>query len=145
MHHHLAICSPGPLAAILDGSKTVESRLAVDRRPPWGRVKPGDWIWLKQSAGSVVGVARASWVRSFDGLTPARIEAILAANPGVRAESAYLAAKETARFATLIGLTSVAAIAPIVLAGRGRAGWRLLDAERAGYLQRSCIRLDRSE
>jgi hypothetical protein len=128
MRDHLAIFAPGPLAAILAGRKTVESRFAVDRRLPWGRVAAGDRIWLKRAGGPIVGVAEAAWVRSFAGLTPAAVAELFCQHPEILADPAYCEAKSHAAYATLIGLANVRRVEPLALPGRGRSGWRLMDA-----------------
>ncbi|MCS6800491.1 MAG: ASCH domain-containing protein [Chloroflexota bacterium] len=126
MRHHLAVFAPQPLADILAGRKTIESRFARDRRPPYGRVAPGDLLWLKQSGGPLVGVATAAWVEEVANLTPDRVTELFERYPGILADPPYRAAKRSARFATIIGLTAVRPLDACVIAGRGRSGWRLL-------------------
>jgi hypothetical protein len=124
---HLAIFQPGPLARILSGEKTIESRFSVDRRPPFDRVQPGDRIWLKRVSGPVVAVATSGTVRFFDRLTPERIASLFAEHPAIRADSDYRLAKSSARYATLIELCEVRRLPPFALRIRGRSGWRVLD------------------
>ncbi|MCS7003400.1 MAG: ASCH domain-containing protein, partial [Dehalococcoidia bacterium] len=109
---HLAILQPAPLAAILRGDKTIESRLSVDRRAPWQRVSAGDRLLLKRASGPVVASARAAWVSYHAGLTPDTASALLRAHPGLCADPAYVAVKRRARYATLIGLTDVRPLPP---------------------------------
>ena len=64
------------LDAILNGSKTVESRLTKGRTPPFGCIEPGDKLFFKQSGGPVRAVGIVAAVKSFDNLTPAKIAEI---------------------------------------------------------------------
>ncbi|GIW08833.1 MAG: hypothetical protein KatS3mg060_3638 [Dehalococcoidia bacterium] len=121
------ILTPEPLAAVLAGQKTIESRFATDRRLPWGRVGPGDRLWLKQSGGRVVAVAEAAWVQFYADLTPAAVAELFRQYPAIRAGLAYQAAKASARFGSLIGLNNIRRLDPFALRGRGRSGWRLLE------------------
>ncbi|MCL6646947.1 MAG: ASCH domain-containing protein [Chloroflexi bacterium] len=134
MADHLAILAPEPLAEILGGRKTVESRLARDRRPPWGRVAPGDRIWLKRAGGPVMAVARAAWVRFWLLASEEEREALWA-TPGLCPTAAYRQAKQQARYATLIGLTALTPLAPFPLLLRGRAAWRLLGKDLSHQLE----------
>src|SRR5690349_4668447 len=74
---HLAILREPYLTRVLSGEKTVESRFARVRAAPYGRVAPGDLIWLKRVGGPIAGVARAAEVRLFADLTPQRVDALL--------------------------------------------------------------------
>lgn len=132
MRDHLAVFTPTLLAAIIAGRKTVETRLARDRRPPFGRVAVGDRIWLKRSGGPIVGVATVAWVRTLAEATPNQIAALFHDYPGIAADTAYQLAKQDARFATVIGLGDVRPIAPVRLPGRARSGWRLLHGPPPG-------------
>jgi hypothetical protein len=127
MRDHLAVFTPAPLAAIVAGRKTVETRLARDRRPPFGRVAVGDRIWLKRAGGPVVGVATVAWVRTLANVTPSQVATLFRDHPGICADPAYQLAKQEARFATVIGLGDVRSVAPFRVPGRSRSGWRVLD------------------
>lgn len=54
MTSHLAILTPGPLKAILAGTKTIESRWRRTRAAPWGRVHAGDAVYLSETGSDVV-------------------------------------------------------------------------------------------
>lgn len=105
---HLAIIGPAYLVLILAGLKTVESRLALTRREPFGRVSPGDTILFRVRGGGYAARARVARVELFEDLDPERVRALAARyEPVVRGGRAYWAAKRRARYATLIWLTEV--------------------------------------
>ena len=66
---HLAILKRAYLNLILAGEKTIECRLTRMAKPPFGVVKKGQRIYLKESSGPVRAVARAGKVisRQIDG------------------------------------------------------------------------------
>jgi hypothetical protein len=54
---HLGIFVQPYLDRIIGGSKTVESRWAMDTRPPYNRVKKNDLLLLKESGKAIKGIA----------------------------------------------------------------------------------------
>lgn len=105
---HLAVLHRRYLDAILDGRKTVESRLARVRCEPFGCVAPGERLYFKASGGPFLATAIAGEVESFDGLTP-RAVAMLRSRfeRAVAAEPAYWREKRAAIAATFIELTEI--------------------------------------
>jgi ASC-1-like (ASCH) protein len=55
---HVALVRPPFIAEILAGRKTIETRLAATRRPPFNRAQPGERIFFKQTAGPWRAAAR---------------------------------------------------------------------------------------
>ena len=60
MGNHLAVYNRKIFAVdyvqmMLDGSKTVDIKLANRRIAPYGYIKPGDFMYIKESSGPVVG------------------------------------------------------------------------------------------
>lgn len=105
---HVAILRTPYLKAVLEGRKTIESRLTRTAQPPYGMVNAGDRIFLKRSGGSFAATAHAKAVHSFDGLTPADIDALRRRfNKAVKGDDDYWQAKSNARFATFIELADV--------------------------------------
>lgn len=108
---HVAILKPGYIHAILEGYKTVESRLTKTMQPPHGKVKPGERLFLKASGGPFMATAVAGKVQSYAGLTPAKVEQLrkqLARTVG--GTSAYWDSKRQSRYGTFIPLTHVESI-----------------------------------
>lgn len=105
---HVAIVAPACLGAILDGRKTIESRLSRTRRAPFGRVRPGDRIYFKASGGPFGAAAVIDRVLSASGLSPEGVQALAAKyDCRVLGGDAYWRAKAASRFATLIWLRGV--------------------------------------
>jgi len=105
---HIAILKPGYIRAILDGRKTIESRLTKTNQPPHGVIKPGERLFLKASGGAFMATAIAGKVRSWADMTPADVRAIRATyGKSIGGDKAYWQAKRDARFATLVTLKDV--------------------------------------
>ena len=105
---HIAILKPDLLQAILDGRKTVESRLTKQQRPPWGCIAPGERIFLKVSAGPFRATAVAGRVREHDGLTPKKVDRLRQKwDRWVCGDDAYWSWKRDSRFACFVELLDV--------------------------------------
>lgn len=106
---HVAVLKPVPLKLILDGRKIIESRLTRQSRPPFGRIKPGERIYIKQSGGLFAAVAVAHRVWMADDLTPADVDQIAKThNRHICGPPDYWHEKRTnSRYATLIWLRDV--------------------------------------
>jgi hypothetical protein len=76
---HLAIMrkSWGLTNKILTGEKTAESRWYKFKRDPWGKIRPGETIYFKDSGDPVTLKARVTKVLQFDDLTEGKIMEIL--------------------------------------------------------------------
>ncbi len=127
---HVAMIWRRYLEAILDGRKTIESRLTITARAPYQRVAPGERIYFKISAGPFRARARAQRITFLDGLTPARIAALRAEfGSAILGDDDYWRSKRTARYATLIWLADVepVSVGPRIQPQRGLAWLTLPD------------------
>jgi hypothetical protein len=139
---HVAVVRPVYLAKILDGSKTVESRLSVNRVAPFGLVREGETILFKACGGGFGACALAERVHEFEGLDARGVRRLRRLwNHRVGGDDAYWDHKcATARFATFIELADVReadqgpALAPL----HGRA-WVVLPAPRPTWLRRAAL------
>ena len=127
MAHHLVILKKVYLDRILDGSKTVECRLSCALLPPFGSVRRGDTLWLKQSGHWIRGTARVRSVHYFHPLDRV-ILATLKERYGraIGADRAFFQWKKQRRFATVIRLGEVRGTAPIVYPKSDRRAWVVL-------------------
>ena len=126
--NHVAVIQRNYADAIISGEKSIESRLSRNRCPPFGLVNPGDTIYFKQSSGPYRLRARVSATESFGNLTPGEIRELRATyNGDIGAPPRYWSTKRTARYATLIWLSSVREIStgPDIPPLHGR-GWLVL-------------------
>lgn len=76
---HVAIMkkSWGLTQKILSGQKKIESRWYKNKHSPWGQIKEGDAIYLKDSGGPVSVKAKVEKVISFSDLTPGKVKQVL--------------------------------------------------------------------
>lgn len=128
MTDHVAITLPRYIHLILQGRKTIETRLSRQPIAPYHKITPGDRIYFKASAGPYMATALASEVFFFANLTPARIRTLRQLfNHAVCAEPAYWQNKSTSRYATFIFLDQVcpARHGPALSPSRGLA-WFVL-------------------
>jgi ASC-1-like (ASCH) protein len=105
---HVAILQPRYLKLILQGKKTLESRLTLKRLPPWNVAHAGQTIYFKQTSGPFRCKAVIQRVHSFDNLTPQLIQQIKARfNDGILGDDTYWSQKQRCRYATIIELSDV--------------------------------------
>lgn len=129
---HLAVFVQPYLKFVLDGRKTIESRFSANRCAPYGRVRAGDVILLKQTGGAVLGVCQAGHVWDY------RLE------PGALAEiqqrfgaalcaqgHEFWTSRARAAVATLIQVDHVYGTVPVPMPKRDRRGWVVLTPEGA--------------
>ncbi len=128
---HVAILKPDLVQAVLDGRKTVESRLTVQPRPPLGVIEAGERLFLKVSSGPFRATAVASAVREYRDLDPAGVRGLHAEwNDRVLGPTAYWQAKAGSRFAVMVTLTRVEAceVGPAYRIEHMKAWYALPDA-----------------
>lgn len=126
---HVAIMHRGYLKLILQGRKTMESRLTRWRLPPWGKASAGDVIYFKQTSGPFRCKAVIHRVHFYDNLTPEKIDAIRKQyNHTIAGADDYWQAKRNCRYATLLELADVTAVTtgPAFPRSHGQA-WFVLD------------------
>ena len=106
MARHLAIFKGQGAEKILSGEKTIESRFARRRIPPFGVVSSGDIVYIKRSGGDIIGQFKVKRVVFFD----------------------WGETKATARYGTLIfiGQSSRFITSPIKLKKKDSRGWVVL-------------------
>lgn len=129
MSIHVAILRKPYLDAILQGEKSIESRLTRNRQPPFGRIEPGERLFIKQSGGPFRAIARAAAVEQHEDLTPDDIRALQRHYASTVGDApAYWRSKATSRYAVFITLADVEPIdvGPAYHANGYRA-WHVLD------------------
>ena len=62
---HLAVFTQPLLDLILDGCKTIETRISKIKLPPYQAVSVGDYVLMKQSGGPIKGVFEVDKVETY--------------------------------------------------------------------------------
>ena len=122
MNNHLVILKKPFLDAILAGQKKIESRFSKVKPAAFGRILPGDRLFLKVSSGPVCATATVAAVESFEDLTPVEIvELRRRYNRYILGSDQYWASKKDSRFGFLAWLEGVEPIEPVKI---GKKDWR---------------------
>lgn len=109
---HVALLHREHIDAILSGKKTIESRFSRTRRAPLHAVSPGDVVYFKQTSGGYRASARVKRVQFHEGLSSGDIQSLRRSlNDRVLGGRAYWTSKRDSRYATLIWLDDVRALA----------------------------------
>ncbi len=119
------------LSLLLEGKKTLESRLSRRKTSPWGRATPGDGVLLKRSGGPFVGlfeIETVTYCRLEDGVESLR----RSCNDRICAPEEFWRSKEDCRYATLLGVTHVLRLPTFRVPFRNRQGWIDLPPEPEG-------------
>ena len=128
---HLVILKKQYLDAVIDGSKTVESRLLKGKSPPFWRIEQGDKLFFKQSSGPVRATATAAAVKSFENLTPAKIAEIKSKyNKYILGSDEYWDSKSDSLFCVLVRIESVELIEPVRIDKKDWRAWVVLTDEK---------------
>jgi len=105
---HVAILRAPYPKLILDGRKTIESRLTKQPLEPFQKISTGERIFIKQSSGPFVATAIAGAVHFFDQLTRPKVAALKTRfNEAVCGDDEFWEWKRDSRFASFIELTQV--------------------------------------
>jgi len=136
-NYHLVILKKPYLEAILDGSKTIESRFTMTRRTHFGRVLLGDKLFLKESSGPVCATAKVAAVKNFENLTPQQIIEIKQQyNHYIKGSEEYWRSKADCRFGVLVWLKDVEPIEPVRIRKKDWRAWVVLtEKENFGLLK----------
>jgi ASC-1-like (ASCH) protein len=137
VNYHLVILKKPYLGAILDGRKRVESRFSMTRRYAFGRVLPGDILFLKQSSGPVCGIATVDTVKNFENLTPGKMAEIKQQyNHYVQGPDEYWHSKADCKFGFLVWLRNVRTTEPVRIHKKDWRAWVVLtEKEDFGLLK----------
>lgn len=130
--HHIAIFTPYWIDLIFSGSKTIESRFAKTRLAPFGKVKPDDVVFMKESGGPLRGVFFVKKVVFYENMDLDTISEIdTDYNEEIFGQPYFLDHWDRwveCKHATLIwiGEPIIKFAAPLTYKSQGRSGWRLL-------------------
>jgi len=129
-NYHLVILKKSYLEAILGGRKTIESRLSKTRHSPFGQVRAGDKLFLKQSSGPVCAIATAAAVKKYENLTPEQIFKLKERyNDQIKGSDEYWQSKMGCKFAFLVWLEDVKSIEPVRINKKDWRAWVVLTEQ----------------
>jgi len=136
-NYHLVILKKPYLEAILAGQKQIESRFTRTKRAYFGRVLPGDTLFLKESSGPVCATASVATVKNFQNLTPKQIiELKQKYNRQICGSDEYWQSKADCKFGLLVWLEEIQPMEPVRI---GKKDWRawvvLTEKENFGLLK----------
>lgn len=136
-NYHLVILKKPYLEAILAGQKQIESRFTRTKRAYFGRVLPGDKLFLKESSGPVCATASVATVKNFQNLTPKQIiELKQKYNRQICGSDEYWQSKADCKFGLLVWLEEIQPMEPVRI---GKKDWRawvvLTEKENFGLLK----------
>lgn len=124
---HLAVVAEPYLSAMIVGRKTIESRWSKKRMPPFGWVKGGDVLLLKEVSGPIRAIASVGHVEAFGPLPPGAATRIMDEHrEGLALEDAFRERKQDDAFATLMFLGKVFGMRPLILEKQDRRAWVVL-------------------
>ena len=126
---HLAIFREPYLTFVMEGRKTVETRFAKRRCPPFGRVAKGDVVILKRAGGDVTGICRVerAWFYEID---PESLGAIREkfGSAICAVDESFWKERDQAVVATILVITNVMPIGKIAIGKRDRRGWVVFES-----------------
>lgn len=136
-NYHLVILKKPYLDAILGGQKRIESRFTKTRRYAFGRVLPGDKLFLKVSSGPVCATATAAAVKNFENLMPRQIIEIKQRyNDYIRGSDEYWQSKMNCKFGFLVWLKDIEPLEPVRIHKKDWRAWVILtEKENFGLLK----------
>ena len=137
MANHLVILKKPYLDAILGGRKNIESRFTRTKHHTFGRVLPGDKLFLKVSSGPVCAIATVAAVKNFENLTSKQIlELKQRYNHCIVGSEEYWRSKMNCRFGFLAWLKDASAIEPVRIHKKDWRAWVVLtEKENFGLLK----------
>lgn len=130
MKRHLAIFTGEGGQLILEGKKTIESRLSRVKIAPFGVISSGDLVYIKPSGEDIIGQFKVKKVIFYDGLEAGDVREVKDKyGREIAAGDDYWEAHEAAKYATLIfiGQSSRFITSPIKPSKKDLRGWVVLD------------------
>jgi ASC-1-like (ASCH) protein len=134
---HLAVFNEPFLSLVFNGQKKIESRFSINKISPYGKVKKGDVIILKESGGFVTGIFVAGDVKFFDNLQQSVLEEIeikFGEHICSACDKDFWKNRDRAKYASLIEVKKVKKLSPFKIGKNDRSGWSVVRAGVASSL-----------
>ncbi len=126
---HLAVFNEPFLSLVFKGEKKIESRFSMNKISPYGKIKKGDIVILKESGGYVTGLFVAGEVKSFHKLSKAVMNQIeLEYGKLICAvyDKDFWRNRDRTNYATLIEVKKIKKLPAFRSEKRDRSGWSVL-------------------
>lgn len=121
---HLAIMSKGYIEKILSGEKSIESRFSVNRISPFGKIKAGEKVYLKETGKPVSASFEVERVLFLSDLDDEKIKEIRAKyGKQICVEEEFWQIKQRARYATLIFVKNPKGVNPFKVEKSNRSAF----------------------
>ena len=128
MSIHVAILKRPYLKLILDGKKTIESRLTRNSPPPFDTINTGERIFLKASSGPFMATALAGRIEQYRDLQPSGILRLrVKYDRDVCGNDEYWDMKRDSRFAVFVELRQVEPIEVGPVYPKSMRAWHVVD------------------
>ena len=128
INYHLVILKQPYLRAILEGRKKIELRLLRSSHHGFGRVSPGDKLFLKESSGPVCATTAVEAVKNYRDLTPEKILEIKQRyNHQIDGNEEYWQSKMDCKFGFLVWLKDAKSIEPVRIHKKDWRAWVVLS------------------
>ncbi len=125
---HVAILKRPYIRLILEGKKTVESRLTRTAQPPYRALESGERIFIKASSGPFMATAIAGKIELHEGLEPCDILRLrLRHNLAVCGDDSYWELKQNSRFAVFVNLTQIEPLEVGPVYPKSMRAWHVVD------------------
>ncbi len=124
---HLCTLKPDAWQKIMDGRKKVESRMTINRQPPFKNIKPGDVVYCKHN-NLIYGMFIAGTVNCYENLDAAGIDRLIAIyRDSVCASREWWMSKAKSNYFTFIEVAGWHEISPVRLKDKNlsRSSWKL--------------------
>jgi len=130
---HVAIFSDPFLQHVIEGRKTVDTRLSTVRCAPFGQVMKGDLVLVKETGGPIVALTYVADSEFFS-VAHHSLEDVRADHGSqILADDDFWIAKKDARYASLIHLEQTVDFSPIFFAKSDRRGWVSLNDDQMEF------------
>ncbi len=120
---HLGIFSEPFLTYMLEGKKTIESRITKNKVSPYQKITKEDVVFIKKSSGPVLGFFTIKEVLFFD-LATTPIETIKENyNKQLCVDETFWKNKSSSRYATLMIIDKLIKLKPFSIPKKGMQTW----------------------
>lgn len=131
MAKHLAIFQQPYLELILSGVKTIDGRFSKKKTPPFGLVRAGDVVVMKESGGLIYGEFTVEAAKDFSAVTQEMLKKIRNEYGfGLSLSPAFWKAREQPKFITLMFIQRPLRYPhPFTFRKKDRRSWMVLEQD----------------